>query len=142
MWNLLAVRDQEPLFGPVESDTTAFWLVDRIASDGEPLEMLRTARARARARVGTGRAGAAVNFNGGFGFHRLLTLLDGSHEALAGALRPGNARRTVPPIRSQRSSRRSSRSCARSSPTSGPRSCWPPIQPARRSALPSCTRRP
>jgi hypothetical protein len=30
--DLRAVRDQEPLFGPVASDTTAFRLIDRIAS--------------------------------------------------------------------------------------------------------------
>jgi Transposase DDE domain group 1 len=34
---------------------------------------------------------AAGNWKGGFGFHPLLCFLDGSGEALAGLLRPGNA---------------------------------------------------
>ena len=44
--DLRAVRDQQPLFGPVASDTTAFRLIDRIASDPAALEALRAARAR------------------------------------------------------------------------------------------------
>jgi hypothetical protein len=110
--DLRAVRDQQPLFGPVASDTTAFRLIDRLASDPEALDALRAARARARARawklgarpaqividvdatlIGahTEKEGAAVNFKGGFGFHPLLAYLDGSREALAGMLRTGNA---------------------------------------------------
>jgi len=110
--DLRAVRDQQPLFGPVASDTTAFRLIDRIASDPQLLEALRAARARARARawelgarpgrividvdatlIGahTEKEGAAVDFKGGFGFHPLLGYLDESREALAGMLRPGNA---------------------------------------------------
>jgi hypothetical protein len=110
--DLRAVRDQERLFGPVASDTTAFRLIDRIASDPGALEAIRAARARARARVWelgarperividvdatlvrahTEKEGAAVNFKGGFGFHPLLAYLDASREALAGTLRPGNA---------------------------------------------------
>jgi Transposase DDE domain group 1 len=110
--DLRAVRDQEPLFGPVASDTTAFRLIDRIAGDPGALAALRAARAQARARawelgarpprmvididatlIGahTEKEGAAVNFKGGFGFHPLLAYLDGSREALAGMLRPGNA---------------------------------------------------
>ena len=110
--DLRAVRDQQPLFGPVASDATAFRLIDRIASDPEALEAMRAARARARARawelgarperividvdatlIGahTEKEGAAVNFKGGFGFHPLLAYLDESREALAGMLRPGNA---------------------------------------------------
>jgi DDE family transposase len=110
--DLRAVRDQQPLFGPVASDTTAFRLIDRIASDPALLEALRAARARARARawelgarpqrividvdatlIGahTEKEGAAVNFKGTFGFHPLLAYLDESREALAGMLRPGNA---------------------------------------------------
>src|SRR3954449_7172739 len=46
--DLLAVRDQQPLFGPVASDATAFRVIDRIASDPALLEALRGARARAR----------------------------------------------------------------------------------------------
>ena len=49
--DLRAVRDQQPLFGPVASDTTAFRLIDRIASDPALLEALREARARARSRA-------------------------------------------------------------------------------------------
>jgi hypothetical protein len=110
--DLRAVRDQQPLFGPVASDSTAFRLIDRLASEPEALEALRAARARARAcawRLGarparvvidvdatligahTEKEGAAVNFKGGFGFHPLLAYLDGSREALVGMLRPGNA---------------------------------------------------
>jgi hypothetical protein len=110
--DLRAVRDQQPLFGPVASDATAFRLIDRIASDPGLLEALRAARARARARAWelgarparividvdatlvrahTEKEGAAVNFKGGFGFHPLLAYLDDSREALAGMLRPGNA---------------------------------------------------
>ena len=110
--DLRAVRDQEPLFGPVASDTTAFRLTERIAGDPGLLEALRGARARARARAWelgarpqrividvdatlirahTEKEGAAVNFKGGFGFHPLLAYLDESREALAATLRPGNA---------------------------------------------------
>jgi len=110
--DLRAVRDQEPLFGAVASDTTAFRLVDQIASDPTLLEALRVARARARERAWelgvrpqrlvldidstlicahTEKEGAAVNFKGTFGFHPMLAYLDGSREALAGMLRPGNA---------------------------------------------------
>jgi hypothetical protein len=46
--DLRAVRDQEPLFGPVASDATAFRLIDRIARDRDPLSAVRAARARAR----------------------------------------------------------------------------------------------
>jgi hypothetical protein len=35
--------------------------------------------------------GAASTFKSGFGFHPMLAYLDGSQEALAGLLRPGNA---------------------------------------------------
>ncbi len=110
--DLRAVRDQQPLFGPVASDSTAFRLIDRLASDPAALASLRAARARARERawawgtrperivididatlIGahTEKEGAAVNFKGGFGFHPLLAYLDGSREALAAMLRTGNA---------------------------------------------------
>src|SRR5512132_1003559 len=46
--DLRAVRDQEPLFGAVASDATAFRLLDRIAADPSLLDALRAARARAR----------------------------------------------------------------------------------------------
>ena len=110
--DLRAVRDQEPLFGEVASDATAFRVIDRIAGDPALLDALRAARARAREnawRAGAAperividvdatlitahseKDGAAGTFKGGFGFHPLLAYLDESHEALAGVLRAGNA---------------------------------------------------
>ncbi len=47
--DLAAVRDQQPLFGGVASDSTAFRVVDRVASE-RLLEQLRAAHARARER--------------------------------------------------------------------------------------------
>jgi predicted lysophospholipase L1 biosynthesis ABC-type transport system permease subunit len=49
--DLRAVRDQEPLFGPVASDSTAFRLIDRIAGAPELLDGLRSARAAALVRA-------------------------------------------------------------------------------------------
>jgi len=110
--DLQAVRDQAPLFGQVASSSTAFRLVDAIASDPDGLERLRAAHARARSRawelIGapieltidldatlitshSDTEGAAGNFKGGYGFHPMLAYGDESGEALAGELRPGNA---------------------------------------------------
>jgi hypothetical protein len=110
--DLRAMRDQEALFGPVASDATAYRLIERIAEDPEALERIRTARAEARARAWrrgarprlieididatllvahSEKEGAAGTFKGGFGFHPMLAYLDGSEQALAGLLRPGNA---------------------------------------------------
>jgi hypothetical protein len=110
--DLRAVRDQQPLFGPVASDATAFRVIDALARDEDLLRALRVARARARERAWkTGAApervvididatlicahsekeGAAGTFKRGFGFYPLLAFLDDSCEALAGMLRPGNA---------------------------------------------------
>jgi len=110
--DLRAVRDQEPLFGTVASDATAFRVIDAIAGGPALLEALRAARARAREnawQVGAAperivvdvdatlitahseKDGAAGTFKGGYGFHPLLAYLDDSHDALAGLLRPGNA---------------------------------------------------
>lgn len=110
--DLRAVRDQEPLFGRVASNATAFRLIDQIAADPGLLDAVRVARARARESAWNAGArperviieldatligahsekeGAAGNFKGGFGFHPLLAYLDESREALAGLLRPGNA---------------------------------------------------
>lgn len=110
--DLRAVRDQQPLFGSVASDATAFRVIDRIAGDPALLEALRAARAQARENawnVGavpqrividvdatligahSEKQGAAPTFKRGFGFHPLLAYLDESREALAGVLRPGNA---------------------------------------------------
>ena len=105
-------RDQETLFGPVASDSTAFRTVDRIASTPGSLDALRAAHARARARFwklhGTPtqlridvdatlitahseKEHAAGNYKGGYGFHPLQCYLDETREALGGVLRPGNA---------------------------------------------------
>ena len=110
--DLRTVRDQVPLLGGVASDSTAFRLIDRIASDPVLLDGLRAARAIARANAWTAGAkperiiveidatligscsekeGAAGTFKRGYGFHPLLVFLDESREALAAILRPGNA---------------------------------------------------
>jgi DDE family transposase len=110
--DLGAVREQEPLFGPVASDSTAYRLIERIAADPGALGAIRAARAEARARAWrrgarprlvvidldatlltahSDKQGAAGNYKGGFGFHPMLAYLDSSGEALAGVLRPGNA---------------------------------------------------
>jgi hypothetical protein len=110
--DLGAVRDQAPLFGRVASDSTAFRVIDRIASDPGGLELIGEAHARARERAWklgikpervtidldatllgthTEKKGAAGNFKGGFGFHPMLAYLDETGEALAGQLRAGNA---------------------------------------------------
>ena len=110
--DLRAVRDQPALFGAVASDSTAYRLIERIAADPGALERMRMARAEARARAWrrgarprrvvididatlitahSEKAGAAGNYKGGFGFHPMLAYLDGSGDALAGRLRPGNA---------------------------------------------------
>jgi len=110
--DLQAVRDQAPLFGQVASSSTAFRVVDAIASDPSGLERLRVAHARARARAWklagaptrvtidldatlitshSEKDGAAGNFKGGYGFHPMLAYGDETGEALGGELRPGNA---------------------------------------------------
>ena len=110
--DLGAIREQAPLFGEVASDSTAYRVIGRIASEPELLEGLRAARKRAREHaweLGAGpervtidldatlvgahseKEGAAGNFKGGFGFHPMLAYFDESSEAAAGMLRPGNA---------------------------------------------------
>jgi hypothetical protein len=110
--DLRAVRDQEPLFGAVASNSTAFRLIDRVASEPGMVDAIRAARAGARERAWglgvrperivididatlinahTEKEGAAVNYRSGFGFHPMLAYLDESHEALAGVLRGGGA---------------------------------------------------
>jgi hypothetical protein len=110
--DLATVRDQQALFGVVASDSTAYRLIERIAADPGALARVRFARAEARARAWrrgarprqvvidldatlliahSDKQGAAGNFKGGYGFHPMLAYLDGSEEALAGVLRPGNA---------------------------------------------------
>ena len=108
--DLRALRDQEPLFGEVASDATA-WRTLAVL-DERRLRAIRAARAEARRRVweragapervildldGTlltahsEKEGAAGTYKGGFGFHPLLCYEATSEEALAGLLRPGNA---------------------------------------------------
>jgi Transposase DDE domain group 1 len=93
--DLRAVRDQQPLFGPVASDSPAFRLIGRIGMSPGLLDALRAARARTRPRVWelgvrperivididvsllnahTEKEGAAVNFKSGFGFHPILAI--------------------------------------------------------------------
>jgi hypothetical protein len=110
--DLGVVRDQEALFGPVASDSTAFRVVDRIASEPALLDALRSAHARARERfwkphgaperltididatlitAHSEKERAAGNYKGGYGFHPLQAYADETREALGGLLRPGNA---------------------------------------------------
>jgi Transposase DDE domain group 1 len=105
-------RDQEALFGPVASDSTAFRVIDRVASTPGLLDAFRAAHARARARfwalhgaperltidvdatlitAHSEKEQAAGNYKGGYGFHPLQSYLDETREALGGVLRPGNA---------------------------------------------------
>jgi hypothetical protein len=48
--DLGAVSDQAALFGPVASTSTAFRIIDRVASEPGLLDALRAAHARARER--------------------------------------------------------------------------------------------
>ena len=110
--DLGAVREQDALFGAVASDSTAFRVVDRIASEPGLLDALRVAHARARARFWELRGAperltfdvdatlitahsekeqAAGNYKGGYGFHPLAVYLDETREVLGGMLRAGNA---------------------------------------------------
>jgi Transposase DDE domain group 1 len=108
--DVAVLRDQPDLFGDVASHATVWRTLEAV--DGAALERIKTARAAARARawaagadpgfyvidvdatlIGahSGKEQAAPNYKRGFGFHPLLAYLDGTGEALAGLLRPGNA---------------------------------------------------
>jgi len=110
--DLAAVRDQDALFGRVASDSTAFRVVDKIASTPGLLDALADAHARAREHVWTQtgapdrvtididatlvtshseKESAAGTYKGGYGFHPLMAYCDETGEALAAILRPGNA---------------------------------------------------
>src|SRR3954465_4941229 len=110
--DLGAVRDQQTLFGPVASNSTAFRVIDRIAADAALLDALRAAHARARERfwelhgaperltidvdatlitAHSEKEHAAGTYKGGYGFHPLQAYADETREALGGLLRPGNA---------------------------------------------------
>jgi hypothetical protein len=110
--DLGAVRDQEVLFGSVASDSTAFRMVDRIASTPGLLAAIRSAHAKARAQfweldgaperltidvdatlitAHSEKENAAGNYKHGYGFYPLGAYSDETREALAMLLRPGNA---------------------------------------------------
>lgn len=108
--DLATLRNQPALFGEVASTPTAWRTLAVI--DEEVLAAMGRARAEARrvawaAGMDPGfyvldfdgtlvnshseKEGAAPTYKRGFGFHPLLVHLDGTGEALAGKLRPGNA---------------------------------------------------
>ena len=110
--DMAVVRDQATLFGATASDSTAFRVIDQIASRPEAIERLRAAHALARARVWelagapgrltidldatlltahSDKEGAEPTWKRGYGFHPMLAYGDQTGEALAGELRPGNA---------------------------------------------------
>ena len=110
--DLGAVRDQQALFGRVASDSTAFRVIDRVASEPALLAALRAAHARARERfwrlhgaperltIDIDATLITAHFRqGGSGgelqarlwVHPLPAYGDETREALAGMLRPGNA---------------------------------------------------
>jgi len=110
--DLAVTREQESLFGQVASDSTAFRVVDRVASAPGLLDALRVAHGRARERFWeldgapesltididatlisshSEKEGATGNYKGGYGFHPLGAYADQTREALGAILRPGNA---------------------------------------------------
>jgi hypothetical protein len=110
--DLRAVGDQAVLFGSTASPSTAFRVIDRIATTPGLLDALGVAHARARERVWelagaperltidldatlitahSEKDRAAGTFKGGYGFAPMLAYGDQTGEALAGLLRPGNA---------------------------------------------------
>jgi hypothetical protein len=110
--DMAVVRDQAALFGRAASDSTAFRVIDQIASYPEAIDWLRGAHALARARVWelagaperltidldatlltahSDKEGAEPTWKRGYGFHPMLAYADQTGEALAGELRPGNA---------------------------------------------------
>lgn len=110
--DLGAVREQDALFGPVASDSTAFRTVQKIAQTPGMLDAIRSAHACARERfwelsgapeqltidvdatlvtAHSEKEKAAGNYKHGYGFHPLGAYADETREALAIMLRPGNA---------------------------------------------------
>ena len=109
--DLAVQRDQPDLFGEVVSDPTAWRVLAAIDDDRRAaLNMARAAARKIAWEKGVAPDGelvldfdatlvnahsdkerAAGNYKHGFGFHPLLCYLDNTREALAGALRPGNA---------------------------------------------------
>jgi hypothetical protein len=108
--DLKVLRNQPDLFGEVASDPTAWRVIASINAARRDAIAIARALARRRAWKMGVRPGwivldfdatlitshsekeeAAPNYKHGFGFHPLLCFLDGTDEALAGVLRPGNA---------------------------------------------------
>jgi hypothetical protein len=110
--DMAVVRDQVALFGATASDSTAFRVIDQIASHPEAIGWLRGAHACARAHVWelvgaperlaidldatlltahSDKEGAEPTWKRGYGFHPMLGYADETGEALAGELRAGNA---------------------------------------------------
>jgi hypothetical protein len=119
--DLGALGDQPALFGSVASTPTAFRVIDSIDKDclarlragvavarhraweigARPERFLARAHNRSERTIidvdaslttaHSEKKSAAGNFKGGYGHHPLLSYLDGTGEALAGILRPGNA---------------------------------------------------
>ena len=108
--DLATLREQPGLFGEVASHPTVWRTLEAV--DADALERIKIARAHARAKAWAAGADpgfyvididatligshsdkehAAPTYKRGFGFHPLLAYLDGTGEALAGLLRPGNA---------------------------------------------------
>jgi len=108
--DLATLREQPGLFGEVASRPRVWRTLEAV--DADALERIKIARAHARAKAWAAGADpgfyvididatligshsdkedAAPNYKRGFGFHPLLAYLDGTGEALAGLLRPGNA---------------------------------------------------
>jgi hypothetical protein len=113
--DLAALRNQPELFGEVASTPTAWRVVEQVARNPDGLAGLRAAHARGRAWAAGGhpdaellvvdvdgtlleahsdKQGATGTYKHGYGFYPLVAFLDrgdGTGEALAGILRPGNA---------------------------------------------------
>ncbi len=114
--DLATLRDQPDLFGQVASTPTAWRIIGQVAADPRGIAALWSALARARQRAWalgaapaglllldmdatlvdahSDKQGAAPTYKQGFGFHPLGCWLDrgdGTGEALAMILRPGNA---------------------------------------------------
>ncbi len=110
--DLRAVGDQAALFGATASPSTAFRVIDRIATTPGLIDAVRDAHAGARSRVWelvsapqrltidldatliaahSEKDQAAGTFKGGYGFAPMLAYADQTGESLAGNLRPGNA---------------------------------------------------
>ena len=108
--DLCVLRDHPDLFGTVASDATAWRVIDRLEGAGPTA--LRQARAAARRQAWaqgmrparlildidativiahSEKEDAAPTWKRTFGFHPMACFLDGTEEALAARLRPGNA---------------------------------------------------